>query len=145
MDIFEYIVLLKQSTAFSSVRTDDLRVLAPFLERQEVVSGDLIFEMGEMGEHMYLVEKGVVSIYLQEQGKERIELARLNRGDWFGEMNLLDDLPRSASAVVVEDGVLLALQKERLHGLMANHPELALGMLKSLSLKIRKTDNKLRC
>ena len=143
MDIFERIILLKQSTVFSSVRTDDLRVLAPFLQSQDFVAGDTVFHQGDMGEHMYLIESGVVGIYLDEPGKDRVELTQFSRGECFGEMGLLDELPRSATAEVIEDAVLLALEKERLRGLIANHPELALGMLKSLSLKIRVVDEKL--
>ena len=54
-------------------------------------------------------------------------------------MNLLDDLPRSASAVVLEDARLLKLSKMKLRGLMMSYPELGMGMLKSLSLKLRRT------
>ena len=143
MDIFERVLLLKQSTVFSAVRTDDLRALAPFLEPQEFVSGDTVFELGDMGEHMYLVESGSVGIYLRQEGSTEMEISRLGRGECFGEMNLLDELPRSASARVLEDAVLLSLEKQRLRGLIANHPQLALGMLKSLSLKIRHADARL--
>lgn len=143
MDIFEHIVLLKQSTVFSSVRTDDLRDLALLLEPQEYVSGDTVFEMGEMGEHMYLIESGVVGIYLRQNNTGDIEISRLGRGDCFGEMNLLDELPRSAAAVILEDALLLSLEKQRLRGLIVNHPELAMGMLRSLSLKIRHVGTKL--
>lgn len=137
MDIFERILLLKQSAVFSAVRSDDLRVLAPFLEPQEFVSGDIVFHMGEMGEYMYLIESGVVRIFMPEAGGDGIELVRMHRGDCFGEMNLLDGLPRSASAEIAEDSVLLALDKERLLGLIASNPDLALGMLRSLSVKLR--------
>jgi len=143
MDIFERVLLLKQSTVFNAVRTDDLRALAPFLEPQEFVSGDIVFESGELGEHMYLVESGSIGIYLRQEDSKEMEISRLDRGECFGEMNLLDELPRSASARVLEDAVLLSLEKQRLRGLIANHPELALGMLKSLSLKIRHADARL--
>jgi CRP-like cAMP-binding protein len=55
-------------------------------------------------------------------------------------MNLLDDLPRSASAHVIEDSILLVLEKSRLRGLIINYPELSLGMLKSLSLRLRQAN-----
>jgi CRP/FNR family transcriptional regulator/CRP/FNR family cyclic AMP-dependent transcriptional regulator len=143
MDLFERIILLKQSTVFSSVRTDDLRVLAPVLQAQTYVAGDSVFHRGEVGEYMYLIESGVIGIHLTEPGREAVEIGRLERGECFGEMGLLDELPRSATAKVIEDATLLALDKERLRALIANHPELALGMLKSLSLKIRSVDEKL--
>ena len=144
MDIFETVILLKQSTVFRSVRTDDLRVLVPYLEAETFPEGDVIFEMGDMGDHMYLIESGTVGIYLREKRGENIEISRLQRGECFGEMGLLDELPRSASAEVLEDARLLVLERHRLYGLISSYPELALGMLKSLSLKIRDVDEKLR-
>ena len=61
----------------------------------------------------------------------------------FGEMNLIDELPRSATAHVLEDSTLLSLEKSRLRGLVINYPELSLGMLKGLSLRLRQANQKL--
>ena len=58
-------------------------------------------------------------------------------------MNLLDELPRSAGAVVLEDVRLLKLGKQKLRGLILSYPELALGMLKALSLNLRNTNTRL--
>lgn len=144
MDVFERVVLLKQSSVFSSVRTDDLRTLAPYFELEAYLAGDTVFEMGDIGEHMYLVQSGAIGIYLDKPGEEAIELNRLGRGDCFGEMGLLDELPRSASARVLEGSELLVLGKERLHGLIASNAELAMGMLKSLSMMVRRAGEMLR-
>ena len=62
------------------------------------------------------------------------------RGECFGEMNLLDELPRSASADVLEDVIVLHLKKYRLRALIISYPELSLGMLRSISLRLRQAN-----
>jgi CRP-like cAMP-binding protein len=58
-------------------------------------------------------------------------------------MNLLDDLPRSATAEVIEDTTLLSLEKTRLRGLIQSYPDMSVGMLRSLSLRLRDANQKL--
>jgi CRP-like cAMP-binding protein len=69
-------------------------------------------------------------------------VAELGAGECFGEMNLLDELPRSATVHVLEDSIMLSLEKARLRGLILNYPELSIGMLKGLSLRLRKANLK---
>jgi CRP/FNR family cyclic AMP-dependent transcriptional regulator len=59
-------------------------------------------------------------------------------------MNLLDDLPRSASAHALEDTTILSLEKTRLRGLLQSYPEISIGMLRSLSLRVREVNNRLQ-
>lgn len=68
----------------------------------------------------------------------------LKFGECFGEMGIMDDLPRSATAHVIEDSVLLVLEKSRFIGIINRYPELALGIMRSISLRLRKTTDKLR-
>ena len=58
-------------------------------------------------------------------------------------MNLLDDLPRSATAHAIEDTSVLALEKTRLRGLLQSYPEISIGMLRSLSMRVREANNRL--
>jgi CRP-like cAMP-binding protein len=58
-------------------------------------------------------------------------------------MNLLDDLPRSASAYALEDTTLLTLEKTCLRSLLQNYPEIGIGMLRSLSLRVREANNRM--
>jgi len=96
--------------------------------------------MNDLGDYMYVVTEGLVGISL-DTGKDEYVVKR-KPGDCFGEMNLIDDLPRSATAVVLEDTMVLKLDKQKLRGLILSYPELALGMLKTLSLNLRNTTKK---
>lgn len=138
-DLIERILLLKNSPAFNQVKTEDLKVVAQSLEEETYFAGERVFDIDEHGDRMYILQKGKIGISLEKNNhKNKTQyVAELDAGECFGEMNLLDDLPRSASAHVIEDSTLLALEKSRLRGLIINYPELSLGILKSLSLRLR--------
>ena len=136
-DLFDRLILLKQSPIFSLVMTDDLRVVAQALEEQQFYAGDRVFEIGDQGDHLYIVASGEIGISLDPNPDSSNYVATLGPGDCFGEMNLLDGLPRSATATVLEDSVLLSLEKTRLLGLIQSYPDMSIGMLRSLSLRIR--------
>lgn len=136
-DLFERLLLLKQSPIFSMVTTDDLRMVAGALEQKHFYSGDRIFEINDQGDHLYLLESGSVGISIDPDPNSRNFIATFKPGDCFGEMNLLDDLPRSGTAFVLEDSIVLTLEKSRLRGLILSYPEISIGMLRSLSIRLR--------
>lgn len=141
-DLFERIILLKNSPTFNQVKTEDLKAVAQSLEEETYFAGERVFDMDEYGDCMYILQKGKIGISL-EKGKlknNRKFIAELSEGECFGEMNLLDELPRSASAHVLEDSTLLSLEKSRLRGLIINYPELSLGMLKGLCMRLRQAN-----
>lgn len=137
-EIFERILLLKGSDVFSQASTEDLRAVAQALELELYTAGDRIFSIGDQGDYMYVIQSGQVGISTNPDPKAKDYVAVLGPGDAFGEMNLIDELPRSASAYVIEDSEILALEKARLRRLIIDYPELSLGMLKSLSLRLRR-------
>lgn len=140
-DLFTRILLLKNAPTFSQVKTEDLKVVAQSLEEEVYFSGDRVFDIDEHGDRMYIIQKGRIGISLEKARNKAIKfIAELGEGEVFGEMNLLDDLPRSASAHVIEDSTLLSLEKSRLRGLIINYPELSLGILKSLCLRLRQAN-----
>ena len=139
-DLFERIMLLKKSMVFSSVPTESLRIVAGSLGEEQFFAGERVFDINEQGDHMYVIESGKIGISIQSDPKSKVMVATLGAGECFGEMGMLDDLPRSATAHVLEDSQLLVLEKSRLHALMIHYPELAMGMLRSLSLRLREAN-----
>ena len=131
-------MLLKNAPAFNQVKTEDLKVVAQSLEEETYFAGERVFDIGEHGDCMYIIQSGKIGISLDKNNSEYV--AELGEGECFGEMNLLDNLPRSASAHVIEDSILLSLEKSRLRGLIINYPELGLGILSSLSLRLRQAN-----
>lgn len=139
-DIFDRILLLKQSPVFSRVATDDLRHVAQALEEKQFFAGDCVFQIRDQGDHLYILISGNVGISIGPDDSRDHLIATLGPGDCFGEMNLLDDQPRSATAHVLVDSAVLALDKSRLRGLILSYPELSIGMLRSLSLRLREAN-----
>jgi len=141
MDIFDRILLLKKSPVFEQTCTEDLRHVAQAMDIENYLRDERIFDIGENGDHMYVIESGRVGISLNGNHRAKDFVAELGAGDCFGEMNLLDNLPRSATVHVLEDTSVLSLDSNQLRQLIVRYPELALGMLKGLSLRLRDANN----
>ena len=142
IDLFDRIRLLQQTSIFSEVETDDLRFVAESLQEEIFFKGDQIFNEKDYGNEMYIIVSGEIGISITNRQDEYI--STLGTGECFGEMNLLDGLPRSATAFVIEDCKLLSLSKSNLRGLILSYPEISLGIFRSLSLRLRDTNKKTR-
>ena len=104
---------------------------------------DLIFEEGALGTEMYIVQQGKVAILKEFKGREQ-QLALLGQGDFFGEMSVLEDLPRTASARAVTDCRLLEINSSTFDQMLRKNPEIAVRMMRKLSRRLRETDMRLR-
>jgi len=140
INLYEKIRLLKQATIFSEVATDDLRFVAATMNEEVYFQGDTVFNLHDNGNCMYIITSGQIGISLNPDKNDYISV--LEAGDNFGEMNLLDGLPRSASAAALKDTQLLSLSKSNLRGLILSYPEISLGILRTLSLRLRDTNKK---
>lgn len=99
----------------------------------------VIFSAGEPGGVMYVIEEGRVEIYLRDAAHERLTVAVMGPGEIFGELSLLDNLPRSASAKALEDTRLIAITRDDLLALVTAHPDSALDMMTMLGQRLRNT------
>jgi CRP-like cAMP-binding protein len=142
-DIFERILLLKRTPVFGAAATDDLRIVAPELVEEAFFAGERVFDINTPSDRLYLIEQGKVGICIQPDPRSREFIAVLGPGECFGEMGLFDDLPRSATAHVIEKARLLALDKDKLLGILEAYPALSLGVLRSLSQRLRATNQRL--
>jgi CRP-like cAMP-binding protein len=82
-----------------------------FLRRRVFYPGEMIFAGGELGMMVYIVEDGMVEIYKNRDGTE-MSVAMIGPGRLFGEMSLIDGEPRMAAARVVEQSVIIAIEKK---------------------------------
>jgi len=140
---FERILLLTKVPLFSYLRTDQLSRLEPLLEPVAWPKGERVFEAGDMGLELYIITSGRIGISVDPDPGRQVFINELKAGDCLGEMALIDNEPRSATAHVLEDTQALALEKDRLHGLLMSYPELGIGMLRALSQRLRAMTPKL--
>ncbi len=141
-DLYTRILMLSRARVFAGVATEDLRVLARELQEEACFAGERVFDIREPSDRTYFIESGKIGISINPDPKSTKFVAILGPNECFGEMGMFDDNPRSATAHVLEDSVLLALDKEKLRALILRYPEMALGMLRSLSLRLREANLK---
>ena len=96
-DLFDRILFLKESSIFSKVTTDDLRYIAQALEEDVFFANERVFDINDQGDHLYIVTEGKIGISIDPDPTKKEFIAFIGQGEAFGEMNLVDDLPRSAT------------------------------------------------
>jgi CRP-like cAMP-binding protein len=116
----------------------------PKLDRfkSKYAAGETIFEEGEIGADMFVVTQGRVEIIKKVHNMEKV-LLTLSKGDFFGEMALLEGLPRSAAARAVEASELIIINGAAFEQLISHEPELAIRMLKKMSERLREADRQI--
>ncbi len=124
---------LKSIPLFSGLGADALLPVAAITEQESFKAGEVIFEQGDAGEHLYVITRGQVEVV---RGEER--LASLGVGECFGEMAVLDRTKRSATVRTLEDTELLTTGREHFHDLLDLYPELARGIARVLTERLRK-------
>jgi CRP-like cAMP-binding protein len=100
--------------------------------------GTVLFNEGDEGEEMYIIRSGKVAIKKRVPHGE-IVVAVLEKGDFFGEMAMLEHIPRTAGAEVVEDGDLIVIGSDVFGDMVKSNPEIGVRMLRKYSLRLRET------
>src|SRR5438876_5552571 len=135
---------LRQVPLFESLDDEAAKKLFELLESLDCKANTFLFRAGEAGDAMYIIERGKVRICVQATDGHELALTEFGRGDFFGEMALLDGQRRSADAVVAEDSRLAVLSREHFVSFMRSSPDVALEMLTALANRLRHTDELLR-
>jgi CRP-like cAMP-binding protein len=105
-------------------------------------TGHVLFKEGDEGEEMYIIQTGRVAIKKRVKDGDAL-LATLEKGDFFGEMAILERLPRSATAELVEDGDLIVISGETFGDMIKANPEIAVRMLRKYSIRLRDADRQI--
>ena len=109
-----------------------------------LTAGATIFKHGDPGDSLYVLRSGVVEIFFKDDTGERIVLETAKAGDIFGELSLLDGGARSASAVVLEEGEALRVDRGDLDLFLRQRPAAAMDLLTAMGRRLRYTADKLR-
>ena len=137
--------LLKNIQLFESFQDDELTALAQhFIPRQYPKNSVIITEQDETNS-LYIILSGRVKIYLSDESGKEIILDTQSAGNYFGEMSLLDNAPRSASVMTLEDSRFAILNRQDFLDVLRNKPELALSIIQGLTLRLRAVNNNVRC
>ena len=131
----EKTLYLKDSSIFDGIPAKELIHIANNLKEVSLLSEEKIFNDGDIGDSMYFIVKGDIKIL-----KGNLELVTLKKGDYFGEMALLDGESRSADAVTSTDSILLRLDANDFDKIMYSNDKIVKGILSMLSQRLRKAN-----
>lgn len=129
---------------FAPLDDNSASELRSLLRPREVSAETELFHTGDQGDAMFLIESGRVRISITDEDQKQITLAELARGDFFGEMAIIDGKQRSADATVAEDARLAVLSREDFLRFVNRNPAVALEMLSATFSRLRHTDRMLQ-
>lgn len=136
--------LLNKVPAFSDLSMRELKEVAAIVHLREYRSGEPVFYQGDPGLGMYIIQEGDISIVISDGAGNEKELVVLSEGDFFGELALLDESPRSATALCKTDCRLRGFFRPDLFELIEKKPNLGVKIVLKLSeivaQRLRHTD-----
>jgi CRP-like cAMP-binding protein len=105
-------------------------------------AGERIFTEGDLGTTMYIVQSGKVRMFRMVDAQKRVH-GLMEKGDFFGEMSILEGLPRTLSAEAVEDSELIEINSMTFDKMIKGNIEIAIRMLRKLSIRLRESEQKI--
>jgi CRP/FNR family cyclic AMP-dependent transcriptional regulator len=120
---------LKNQPMFKDLNSSELAKMAPLFFEKNYGNNSTLFVEGMTGEILYLIKKGSVNITKKMANGQEGVLATLKEGEFLGEMSLIDNRPRTATARVAEESTLLVMTKKAFTTLLEKHPDIALKIL----------------
>ncbi len=105
-------------------------------------AAERIFTEGDLGTTMYIVQSGKVRLFRMVEGQKRV-LGVMDKGDFFGEMSILEGLPRTISAEAVEDSELIEINSMTFDKMIKGNIEIAIRMLRKLSIRLREAERRI--
>ena len=135
--------LLASVPIFSNLSLTVIKNLRLRMDKRSYHKDNMILMQDEFGDTFFAITRGSVKINrIKEDGKEVI-FAFLNDGDFFGEMSLLDEEPRSANVFALSETEVLILQRSEFLAFLEQHPDVALSLLTELVQRIRRSDEQI--
>ena len=133
---------------FSALSESQRGVLATRLERRELASGETLFAEGDPGDSLFLLSEGQIRISKMIDGVGEEALAVLKPGAYFGEMSLVDSLPRSADALADSAAVVYSLSQTDFRALVDADAQAAVGvlaaMVRTMAGRLRETNDQVK-
>lgn len=128
---------------FSSLTDSEIKTIAKSLKLSSAKKGDIICRQGDEGKILYIVKEGKAAGAILLAGGEQKEIVEFSPGDFFGEMSIIENAPRSATCYVKESGFLYKLHKKDFFKIIESNPQIAIKimykMLNITTQRLRKT------
>ena len=135
--------VLRTVPLFASFPEEQLRALATLVTRRSASRGSIIVAAGDPTDSLYIILSGRFKVMMSDAEGKEVILSILSGGEFFGEMGLIDDAPRSASVVAIEPCELLVLNRRDFKKCMTENAEMAMGVMRGLVRRLREADRKI--
>ncbi len=136
-------LLLRNVPLFSVLTEHQLAVLTNVVSRKSFARGTIIIAAGDTTESLYVIVSGRLKVMMSDDEGREVILAILGPTEFFGEMGLIDDHPRSASVVAIEACELLTLYKRDFKNCLAENFEMTMTVMRGLVKRLREADQKI--
>jgi CRP/FNR family transcriptional regulator, cyclic AMP receptor protein len=140
--------VLKLCPIFANLTNKELKKVSALIYERSYQAGEYLFEKGQPGTAMFIIKTGLVKVVVPGHESE-VELATIHPEDFLGELALLDDTPRSASAKATEKTEALAFFREDLSELIETYPVIAVKIMRDLSIiigqRLKASNEQLMC
>ena len=136
-------LLLRNVPLFSVLPEGQLSLLTSVVSRKSYPRNSKIITAGELTDSLYVIISGRLKVLMSDDEGREVILAILDSNDFFGEMGLLDDSPRSASVIALEACELLILSKREFKKCLSDNFELSLAVMRGLVKRLREADEKI--
>jgi CRP/FNR family transcriptional regulator, cyclic AMP receptor protein len=135
--------VLRAVPLFSSFPEEPLRTLATLVTRRSATRGSIIMAAGDPTDSLYIILSGRLKVMMSDAEGKEVILSLLSSGEFFGEMGLIDDSPRSASVVAIEACELLVITRRDFKKCMTENGEMAMAVMRGLVRRLREADRKI--
>ncbi len=135
--------MLRSVPLFASFSEEPLRMLTTVVTRRSVTRGTIIMAAGDPTDSLYIVLSGRLKVMMSDADGKEVILTILGPGEFFGEMGLIDDAPRSASVIAIEPCELLAITRRDFRKCLAENVEMSMAVMRGLVRRLREADRKI--
>jgi CRP/FNR family cyclic AMP-dependent transcriptional regulator len=134
--------ILRKVPLFRELGPPEIERVAEISRERAYPRNSVILFEDDPGDALYVVAQGQVKVVLIGEDGREVILSVLGEGEFFGEMALIDDEPRSAHVIAMNDSTLLVIRREDFQGILRQTPGIALALLRALSWRLRRVDEK---
>ncbi len=131
--------MLQNIPLFSNLEQKELDALSSHAVTKTYPKNSVIINEGDRTDSMYVIMSGRVKIVLTDENQKEVIIDIQHPGDYFGELALLDEAPRSASVKTMENSTFLIISKHQLQKCLREHPEIGIGLIRGLAQRLRAT------
>jgi len=132
----EMLDFLDASPLFAALSKRELRSLAAIVHQRSYQEGEFVFRKGQPGAAMFIIKSGMVNVIDHRNDNRETIIATLQAEDFFGELALLDDTPRSASALATTTSEIYAFSRADLDNLLTSFPQIGMRIYRALAIII---------